>query len=388
MNLWATIIKFTTGKTDADFKAGVSEEKFDDRYKSYISKFDRSLNQKFDSAADEKMVSQRKTFGVTQDMVNAYYDIATDFYEYGWGQSFHFAPRYPGEAFDAAIARHEHFLAARLGLKEGMKVLDVGCGIGGPLRNIARFSGAHVTGLNNNEYQVNRATTLNRRAKLTHLTQMAKGDFMRMPFQDASFDAVYAIEATCHAQDRTGCFKEVNRVLKEGGYFGVYEWVMTDAYDPNNEEHRRIKHGIEIGNGLPELTDWKEVKSHLVAAGFEVIDCFDVVDFANRTSSEITWYEPFTPSYNIRQIKLTPIGRRFTQFVSITKPNMNSHHRVCRWLTFLKSSNSHLQAPVKHTVFCLRLPKLCSRAARLESLHQCSFIYARKSPRNERLPLC
>lgn len=48
----------------------------------------------------------------------------------GWGGSFHFARYYPGEEFFRAIARHEHYLAANTGIKKGMKVLDVGCGVG------------------------------------------------------------------------------------------------------------------------------------------------------------------------------------------------------------------------------------------------------------------
>jgi cyclopropane fatty-acyl-phospholipid synthase-like methyltransferase len=83
--------------------------------------------------------------------MNQYYDLATEFYEYGWGQSFHFATKYKGESFEASIARHEYWLASRIGIKKGDTVLDVGCGVGGPLRNIARFTGAKVIGLNNNE---------------------------------------------------------------------------------------------------------------------------------------------------------------------------------------------------------------------------------------------
>jgi len=55
-------------------------------------------------------------------LVNQYYDIATDFYEYGWGRSFHFAIRAEGESLEQSIARHEHYLALKLGLRPGMKV--------------------------------------------------------------------------------------------------------------------------------------------------------------------------------------------------------------------------------------------------------------------------
>jgi sterol 24-C-methyltransferase len=55
------------------------------------------------------------------------------------------------------------------------------------------------------------------------------GDFMNIPFPKQTFDHVYAIEATCHAPDRTGCYTQVFNVLKEGGVFGGYEWCMTDA---------------------------------------------------------------------------------------------------------------------------------------------------------------
>ena len=51
-------------------------------------------------------------------MVNDYYDLVTDFYEYGWGQSFHFAPRHKGESFEASLVRHELYLAARCGSGE------------------------------------------------------------------------------------------------------------------------------------------------------------------------------------------------------------------------------------------------------------------------------
>ena len=90
-------------------------------------------------------------------IVNHFYDLVTDFYEYGWGHSFHFATRFKGETMREATARFEHFIALRLGLRPGLHVLDAGCGVGGPMRTIARFSGASILGVNNNDYQIKRA---------------------------------------------------------------------------------------------------------------------------------------------------------------------------------------------------------------------------------------
>ena len=225
------------------------------------------------------------------EMVNAYYDLVTDFYEYGWGQSFHFAPRYKGESLPASIARHEHFLALKLGLGPGMRVLDVGCGVGGPMREIARFSGARVAGINNNDYQIRRGEKHNDDAGLSGQCSFIKGDFMHNPQPDDSFDAAYAIEATCHAPDPVGCYSEIRRVLKPGALFAGYEWCLTDLYDPNSPRHREIKKGIEEGDGLPDIRYTHQVDAALEKAGFELLEARDV---AKDSDPETPWYLPLS----------------------------------------------------------------------------------------------
>jgi len=80
-----------------------------------------------------------------------------------------------------------------------------------------------------------------------------------MSFPDESFDAVYAIEATVHAPSLEGVYSQIFRVLKPGGTFGVYEWLMTDNYDNTNAHHRAIRLGIEQGDGIfAELTPSRE----------------------------------------------------------------------------------------------------------------------------------
>jgi len=251
---------------------------------------------------DEKTAEARKS-NYTQ-VVNHYYDLATDFYEFGWGASFHFAPRHKWESHDSSINRHELWLSARLNLQKNHKVMDIGCGVGGPLRNIAKFSEAKIVGLNNNEYQISRGKRIASQSGLEGQVSFLKGDFMNIPVEANSFDAAYAIEATCHAPDRVGVYSQIFKILKPGGYFGSYEWVMTDKYNPKDDSHNALKLGIERGNGLPDLETIAVMVQALKDAGFEVIEHFDRV-----TSSDIPWYYPLTPRITPKGIFHTWLGR-------------------------------------------------------------------------------
>eukprot|EP00163_Fabomonas_tropica_P010539 TRINITY_DN2070_c0_g1_i1.p2 TRINITY_DN2070_c0_g1~~TRINITY_DN2070_c0_g1_i1.p2 ORF type:complete len:354 (+),score=107.34 TRINITY_DN2070_c0_g1_i1:270-1331(+) len=258
----------------------------------------------FDSAPKEDLYGKRKEGYM--DMVNHFYDLVTDLYEYGWGQSFHFAPRHKNETFEASISRHEHYLAAKMGLKKGDKVLDVGCGVGGPLREIARFSGAHITGINNNGYQISRGQAYNEKCGLDKTCGFLQTDFMNIDVPDQSQDAVYQIEATAHAPDKVACFKEIFRTLKPGGVFAGYEWCMTDKYVPGNEEHEHIRHEICRGNGLPDIATTTEVVEALKAAGFEVEEYED-----HALRDDIPWYWPLCGTWGA-WFRRTRVGNKMT----------------------------------------------------------------------------
>jgi len=224
------------------------------------------------------------------DVVNGYYDGATELYEYGWSQSFHFSRFYKGEAFLASLARHEHYLAYKMDLRPGMRVLDVGCGVGGPAREIAQFTDTRIIGLNNNEFQIGRARKYAKQAGLEKHVTFVKGDFMKLSeqFEENSFDAVYAIEATVHAPTWEGVYGEIFKVLKPGGVFGVYEWAMTDSWDPSIPEHKSIAHQIELGNGIPEMRPIKLSREALKTVGFQIEH---EEDLADRPDS-VPWYYP------------------------------------------------------------------------------------------------
>jgi len=242
-----------------------------------------------------------------------YYNLATDLYEYGWGSSFHFCRFSKGEPFKQAVARHEHYLALKMNIQENARVLDVGCGVGGPAREIVKFSGCNVVGLNNNDYQIERATRYAEKEGLSHKLSFVKGDFMQMSFPDNSFDAVYAIEATVHAPSLEGIYSEIFRVLKPGGVFGVYEWLMTDAYDNDNMRHREIRLGIEEGDGISNMEKIDVALAAMKAAGFELELNEDLAD----RPDEFPWYWPLSGDLRYMQniwdfptlVRMTHVGR-------------------------------------------------------------------------------
>jgi len=266
---------------------GTEKANADGRVNSRISNYTGFWEK--DSAKDLEIQKANRIENYTE-VINGYYDGATELYEYGWAQSFHFSRFYKGEGFHQSLARHEHYLAAQMGLKPGMRVLDVGCGVGGPAREIARFADVNIVGLNNNDFQIGRARKYTKRAGLEGQVSFVKGDFMKLAeqFGENSFDAVYAIEATVHAPSFEGVYGEIMKVLKPGGTFGVYEWVMTDAWDSTNPEHKAIAHGIEVGDGIPEMRPIKACDKALETVGFEILHREDLAD----RDDDVPWYYP------------------------------------------------------------------------------------------------
>lgn len=180
-----------------------------------------------------------------------------------------------------------------MGLREDQKVLDVGCGVGGPAREMVKFAGVNVVGLNNNDYQIERATRYAEKEGLASKMSFTKGDFMQMHFEPNSFDAVYAIEATVHAPSLEGVYSEIYKVLKPGGTFGVYEWVMTDKYNNDDPVHREIRLGIEQGDGISNMMTATDALNAIKAAGFELQHAEDLADRPDN----IPWYYPLAGSW-------------------------------------------------------------------------------------------
>lgn len=113
--------------------------------------------------------------------------------------------------------------AKDLALASGLRVLDVGSGIGGPARYFAEAHGCRVTGIDLTPEFVQVATALTRRCGLAGQAEFRQASATGLAFPDGAFDTATMIHVGMNVPDKGKVFAEVRRVLKPGGRFGVYD---------------------------------------------------------------------------------------------------------------------------------------------------------------------
>jgi len=116
----------------------------------------------------------------------------------------------------------EHFIG-QLKLSEQDHVLDVGCGLGGASRYVAKRYNNQVTGIDLTEEYVETGNALCAWVKLDEHISLHQGSALSMPFQDKTFDGAYMMHVGMNIHDKAQLFKEIYRVLRPGASFGVYD---------------------------------------------------------------------------------------------------------------------------------------------------------------------
>lgn len=156
-------------------------------------------------------------------------------------------------------------LLARLEVNAGSRILDLGCGLGGPARFIAKTTGARVTGIDLTPDFVTAAEALTGLAVMIDRVRVMQGDVLDLPFAAHEFDAAYMIHVGMNIADKHALAASVARVLKPGGIFAVYDVMARSEEDVTYP----VPWASEPGQSA--LSPPGDYRDALSGAGFEVL---------------------------------------------------------------------------------------------------------------------
>lgn len=197
---------------------------------------------------------------------NEYHDNMVAMLELIWGEGY-MAPGGPGN-----VAKLLEGTAP-----EGKRILDIGCGIGGPAIDMVREHGAVVVGIDLEAPLIDRANNAVRKAGLQDRCTFQCVAAGPLPFPDSSFDIVVSSGAMTQTPDKATMLIECYRVLREGGYFRCYEWMKSDRAISDNMRYWFKLEGLTYA--LETLIDYE---ARLKGAGFDCVQTKDASDWYRK----------------------------------------------------------------------------------------------------------
>jgi tocopherol O-methyltransferase len=204
--------------------------------------------------------------------VERYYDTTLDLYEDLWGEHVHHGFWEPGEQPGSDDDRHAatdrlvRELVDFAGILAGARVLDAGCGIGGPAMYLAGPLGCTVEGITLSAAQAARANEKAVAAGVADRARFHQRDALDNGYPDASFGVVWALESLMHIADRAAFFAEAMRVLEPGGVLAIGTWSVRDGALTGQEEQlvaQILRHQV-----MPSFSSLEEHSRLAAAAGF------------------------------------------------------------------------------------------------------------------------
>ncbi|KAF7835284.1 gamma-tocopherol methyltransferase [Senna tora] len=191
-----------------------------------------------------KATSWQMESGILQKGIAEFYDESSGIWEDIWGDHMHHGFYEP----DSSVSVSDHRAAQIRMIEEALRfaavyedptkwpktIVDVGCGIGGSSRYLARKFGAKSIGITLSPVQAARANALSAAQGLADKVSFQVADALNQPFPDGKFDLVWSMESGEHMPDKAKFVGELARVAAPGATIIIVTWCHRDL-DPTEE---------------------------------------------------------------------------------------------------------------------------------------------------------
>jgi tocopherol O-methyltransferase len=268
------------------------------------------------SKPDETSPQQLK-----QDAAKHYDECYRD-YLFAWCNKENLALHYgywtdQSKAYDQhqALLNKNEILYQKAGINADDYVLDAGCGIGGSSIWMAKHHSNRVTGITISQKQAYYAQSHAKRHGVSDRVNFEIADFCQTPFEDETFDVVWALESSCHALNKGDFLQEAFRVLKRGGRLVVCDgFVLQRQFTPLQWEAV-----VTCLNGwaVPNLCSRQEFTDLLTLNGFDGIECNDITAQTLASSEHM---------YRVAR-KLRPV-QKLSQWLGLRTKAQTANYRV------------------------------------------------------------
>lgn len=173
-----------------------------------------------------------------------------------------------------SVLNMNDFVGGLLGIdskdKQGKKILDAGCGIGGTVIYLAKkYPHINFTGITVVTDHIEIAKNLAKENQVSINTDFILMDFINTGFPSNHFDAIYLVESSCYALKKHILIREMYRILKPGGTLVIIDVFLTNV--KLNPFLKNIYFWFCKGWGLPNLIKLEEFKDSLKTEGFREI---------------------------------------------------------------------------------------------------------------------
>lgn len=165
-------------------------------------------------------------------------------------------------------------------------VLDVGSGLGGPARLLARRYGSHVTGIDLTQELCDVAEDLTRRVGLSDRVEIRQGNALNLPFENDSFDVVWTQHVSMNIADKVKLYREMRRVIKVGGRLAFFD-ILAGPLQPIHFPVPWAEDG-----SVSFLATADETRSNVKDAGFAVRIWEDVTQEAVNFFAQLSETPP------------------------------------------------------------------------------------------------